>query len=179
MNIEQIDWKKIYLIPEKKSGYRFAYNMSKFKFITPTLYIPFGVELYNKKEILNIMINENNNEKHNFIHYISTIENIYHQFSQKNNDKELPFVYLPPNFISDVRDKEFIKTLKPNLDNYLLRTHIKNADIYKIMNNKKILMEKKDIVKKKCKCEIELSNVWIHGDKYGLIWTINKIEIVD
>lgn len=179
MNIEDIDWKKINLIPEKKKGYRFVYNMSRLKIITPELYIPFGIEQYNNKEILNLVIIDNNNVNHNFINYLETIENIYEQFSKKENSKnKLPFVNLPPDFIKDVNNKEFTKTVKAGPLGPTLRTHIKNTEIYKKENEKKIYCVSSEIIKKKCKCEIELSNIWIYGSKYGLVWNINKIEIL-
>ncbi|ARF09036.1 hypothetical protein Catovirus_1_1086 [Catovirus CTV1] len=177
MNIEEIDWKKIILIPEKKKGYRFAYNMSRLKISTPEMYIPFGIEMYNNKEILNFTIYNKDNVTHNFIRYLETIEKVYEQFSGPEIGKSnLPFVNLPPDFIKDVQKKEFTKTLKPGTNGSMLRTHVKNVEISD--KNNKLLLSK-DIIKKKCKCEIELANVWIYGNKYGLVWHVNKIQILE
>lgn len=185
MNIEQINFKNIFLIPEKK-GYRVSYNMSKLKIKSPLLYIPFGIEYYNNKEILNLIITDDNNAKINFTNYIKIIENIYKQFSKNNlsniNDEQklnLPFVDLPPDFIKDVSKKEFVHTFKSNNNNYILRSHLKNPEIYKMEGNKKIYLEKKEIIKKNCIAILELSNIWVHENKYGFVWYVTDIEITD
>jgi len=177
MNIEDIDWTKILLRPIKNLGYKFSYNMSKLIIKTPELHIPFGIELYNRKEILNFSLIDNNNERHNFIHYIKTLEKIFEEISNKKSPL-LPFIKFPPDFIKDINQKENVKTLRSSNNSYLLRTHLsKNTEIIKLNNNKKIYIEKKDILNKKCSCELELSRIWIYKNKYGLLWNVNKIVI--
>ena len=107
------------------------------------------------------------------------MEKIYEQFSLGQSTIKLPYVNLPPDFIRDIKNKEFVKTIKSGPCGHTLRTHLKNVEIYKFINEKKEMIEKKNAVKKKCKCEIEFSNIWIYGDKYGIVWNISKIELLD
>lgn len=177
MDINDIDYSKIYLIPDKR-GYRISYNMSKFTIKTPILYIPFGIERYNNKDIINLTIDKSSNINLNFIHFINTLERIYKQFSDKDNNN-LPYVKLPPDFINDVCHRDYIYSFKKNQSGYIWRTHLRNDNIYKIENNKKTLIEKKDIINRKCICEIECSYIWLYGTKYGLIWNVINLEIID
>jgi len=190
IKLEQIDKSKIFLMDEKNKGYRVTYKMGKLKFKITNAKIPFGVEQYNNKDILNIELLNNNNEHNNLIHEINLIGSIYEQFSKPtpNNapsitQHKLPFVPLPLNFIKSVTYKEFCPSLKPIINNLTLdnsgvffRTHTKtNIEIYKKVDNELIQITSAELKGKKCDFEVEFSNIWIHGNKYGFIWYVTKI----
>ena len=179
MELNRIDWKLLYFIPEKKGGYRISYNMSKFKFETPEFINYFGIEDYNKKEILNIEMDDITNEKHNFICEMENIETLIKNYSDRDKLKSNPFIKLPPDFLKDLGNKVFTPTIKKSINNKNLRTHIKNVEIFKMKDGKKVLLTKNEIIKKKCKYEIELANIWIYGANYGLIWYVSKIQVME
>lgn len=165
-----IDQKKIYFFSEKK-GYRISYNMSKLKFSTPIFYNHFGIENYNNKEIINIYLDTSDNEKYNFLTQIQNLENFF--------DNLINNTSVSKDLIKDLNNKIYYHSIKKSLNGNNFRVHLKNTDIYKMINGKKIILTKKEIVKKKCIFEIELSNLWINDFKYGLIWYVTKIEIMD
>lgn len=136
-DLQDIDKEKIFLMCEKKKGYRVTYKMGKLKFKIMGGKIPFGVESYNEKEILNIELFKNNNHHNNTIHELNVISQIYEQFSKPHKKWEiknglsgeqsemqpeildglkekikLPFVKLPFDFINDVKYKEFCQSTK-------------------------------------------------------------------
>ena len=165
----EINVSKLRCIPEKKNGYRLTHNMSKIRIETPFLNIPFGFEIYQKKEILNLLIQEDNNDKNNFIHDIKNLENYISS----------PVHILHPNYIGDIDGKTYVSALRNNNGNgYIMRINVKNSNNINIVDIKGNLVYKNDIVRKNCKCVIELSNIWLYGDKYGPIWNLVSI-IVD
>lgn len=167
MNFYDIDLNKLYLINDRK-GYRISYDMTKLIIKTPIIEIPFGIELYNNKEIVNILTKNDNNDNHNFINFLKRIEKIFINSNNKNI-----------NFKNDIIDKKYISTVKKSNQNILLRTHCKNTDIYTIIDNKKIPVEKKLLNNKKCICDIELSNIWFYGDNYGIMWSLLNVNILE
>jgi hypothetical protein len=176
MNIDDVDYSKIFLINDKK-GYRFAYKMNKMRIKTPILFVPFGIEQYNNKEIINFQIKTTNNDQYNFKNFVLSIDKIYEQFSLKDDDSKLPFVVLPQDFIKTVQNLEFSNSYKQ--DKNLIRTHaVKNIEIFTMNNNKKEILLKNNIKGKNCICEFELSNIWIHNNSYGLLWNVINIEIL-
>lgn len=180
LDLIDIDKSKIFLIREKKD-YRITYNMGKCIFKILNVSIPFGIEKYNSKDILNIQIINDNNYHNNIIHDLNLIAGIFEQFSNNKiinyEKKNLPFITLPSNFIMDVKDKDFFSNIKistfNNTDNkkIFLRTYLKkNLEIIPINNIE-------HIKKSKCNVEIELSKIWIFENSFGLLWLISKIEI--
>lgn len=165
MQLDDIDMKKIRCISEKKGGYRLLHGINKIRIITPIIYIPFGFESYQKKEILNLLINDNNNDQHNFIYYITTLEQYLRD----------PKHIIHPNYKTDIYNKTYINTLKENNGNHLLRINVRNSDNVDIRDKNGKLIFKHDIIHKTCRCVIELSNVWIYGDNYGLKWNLSNI----
>jgi hypothetical protein len=187
MDLEKLDFSKIGLVNEKK-GYRFFYNLaspSSLRFNLPLCTAPFGIENYNKKELLNLNIPNENNELNNLLVYLRNLEKVYEQFSNKQiNKTNLPFVNLPINFIKDVNNLEFSTTIKPGHKNgILLRTHLtKSTRYFKIstQENKetKIECSREDFKNKKISVILELSYIWIYGKKYGFLWNIIEINFL-
>lgn len=165
----ELDVTRIRSIPEKRGGYRLSYYGNKIRVTTPIISIPFGFETYQKKEILNLLIDDDDNDKHNFIHYITELE----QYLQN------PKYNMHPNYNGDINNKTFINTLRKNNNNknYILRINAKNSDNVDIRDKNGKLVFKHDIIHKNCKCIIELSNVWIYGDNYGLVWNLSNIIV--
>lgn len=171
MNNIEIDYSKIFMMREK-AGYRIAYAMGKFIIKTPELYCPFGIEEYNKKEIINLEIKKDTNDKHNFYSIMSVLDNAF------DLEKKTDFIKLPKETAKDFSGKTYFSCM--NTKNNLLRCHTKkNMEIFSLdMNNKKTLLTKDKVRGKKIICDIEVANVWIYGTDYGLLYYINKIQVI-
>jgi hypothetical protein len=180
MDIEKIDFSKIFLSTDRK-GYRFSYDRKSFKIEIPDCEIPFGIELYNKKEILNINLYDNEvdtNKKINTLNYLKLLEKIYEQFSNKKiESKNLPFVSLPFGFTKEVENKEFLTTIKPgHKGGVFVRTHLaKSIKVYKLEDGKKVECVRPDLKGKKCSLILELNSMWMYGGKYGFLWYVHEI----
>lgn len=175
LNIEDI-----FMIKEKNGSYRLSNRGNKIKLFTPIGIFPFGIEVFNKKEILNFEIFNDNNDANNFISLIDNIENI---FSQYTNKQTFQFKNMHPEYKSDVAYKTYMPILKKSLKGYILRCHFDNTQIYKenCSNNKvtKEYLSKNDLKNGKYKCEIEISNIWNFMASYGLKIKINSIIKVE
>lgn len=148
---------KIKLITDKKN-YRIRYNcVDKLIFKPLEVYSPFGIEKYNKKDILNLELKVNSNEKYNYSLLIKEIDEYFKNLSTTNPD----FGNL--NYISPIKIQEDGKIL--------IRTHISNK--LKIKTNNQTFVLKKN----KFKIELEFSSIWIYNENYGLILTVNEIDL--
>lgn len=188
MDIEKIDFSKIYLTCIK-NGYRFAYEGKSFKIQGPICESPFGVELYNNKEIVNLHFNKliagddgvMGNKINNFLVYFRIIEKVYEQFNNKHLDKtNLPFINLPNGFLKDISNHQFMSLLRAGIkDGSLLRTHLqKNTKFYKIENEQKVECLKSELKGKKCIPIFDIASIWKYGKKYGLLVYIDEIIII-
>jgi hypothetical protein len=182
MDIEKIDFSKLYLVTEKK-GYRFTYQGKSLKLLAPICESPFGVELFNKKEMINFHFNKNlENTVNNFLSYFRLIEKIYEQFNNKQIDKtNIPFVNLPNGFLQDINNHEFTSVMRPGIkDGVLIRTHLqKSTKFYKMEKDgtKKECL-KSELKGNKCIPIFEISSLWLYGKKYGLLVYVSEVLIV-
>ena len=190
-----MDFKKIYLIPTKTKSlrdkkYRVSYDMKRFKINTPTMSCPFGLETFNDKEIINLEIINDSNDKNNFMSDINVLDNLYKQFSENEHESDLklqlhmplrmPFVNLPTDFLKDVKDHKYMPIYRKSNNGMTIRTHVKNMEVYKNVNGKQVLLNKYEAIKgKKCKCSLEFDSIWIKNGTYGLLFYVTKMEILD
>jgi hypothetical protein len=175
-----LDYNKI-LVCRDRFNYRFSYNSSKLKIQINNIYLPFGKESYNKKDIINCEITNNDNTNNNIIHDAIFLEKIFDNFSKEddNRDKTLPFIKIPFDFLKEVKYKSLLSTIKKSLNGYILRTHMtKNTEIYKKSLNNKIFLKSSELKDKYANIEVELSNIWVFQNSYGFVWNINKIEVL-
>jgi len=165
LNIFLIKMKKTYAIYERISN-----GDRRIKLSLNYLDIPFGIETYNYKEIVNF---EFKNKDTNNI-----VLNCYNKIKQLDN-------YFRTKLIeqySDFRNKQYVSCLRSN-DKYnpLLRTHIKKKS-----KNMLTRFREKDedvfpntIKGKKCKKIIlEVNNLWITDSSYGLVLYIDELTFI-
>jgi hypothetical protein len=136
-------------------------NSEKIEIKIPTCTIPFGIETYNNKNIINCNIDITNNNIYNLLGIIIQLENYLNIFK-----------YSPYNFKKSIENKKLYSNIKKNENTNnqnILRCHLKKNT--KILNG---------IVEKNTKCSInlEIGNIWITEDKYGIILYINEIIIL-
>jgi hypothetical protein len=134
----------------------------KIKFTLNNIVIPFGVEIYNSKEIVNIEIQPKNNESYNYISIIESIEN-------KIKTSELDII----------RNKVLFPSIKESKYGKILRTHlIADPDIYiKSKLDTKINLMKINLKNSESNVTISLKGIWIKDDSYGLLWSLSECEI--
>ena len=141
-------------------AYRIFCNNEKFKIKSCACTLPFGFEKFNGKIIANLEIDISNNESYN---YVTSIKNIDKNFEKKQ-------VFGSEQYKNEIQNLYFISSIKERQNNKVHhRCHIKNPKTFPIS-----FLELKD---KKFTADIELSNVWINGDTYGIVWMIENIII--
>ncbi len=155
------EFSKIVLIPEKKNyriRYNNSYNDDKIMININSIYSPFGIENYNKKDILNLEIKNNTNDNFNILSQLIALDNY---FENMKNTKFKNMIYISP--------------LKNNNNTYLIRTHLSNK--------LKILTKNNDLdftlKNKNFKVELEIAKLWtFEKDKtYGITLLVNLIDL--
>jgi len=150
---------KIYLVEDKKN-FRIRYNgVDKLLFNIKNIYSPFGIEKYNKKDILNLELTNDSNYKNNIVSLLKELDEYFSSLSVSE-----------PKFLN----LNYNSFLKNNGNNkFLIRTHISNKLKIKSKNNdpKSIIIKNNSF-----NIELEFSNIWIYNDSYGLILTVNLID---
>jgi hypothetical protein len=164
--LEKINEDNIILV-ECKNGYQLLYSdknnlNKKIKITTPKIYVPFGIENFGNKLILNLEFSKykTNNIVYNFHAIIKSLE----------------------NYVINLNKGIFVSCIKNRPDPYepLLRTNIKKYG-KKILTNivSKCNTKTLDDINKNSYVyfELELNNIWISNGKYGINWDILNIYI--
>lgn len=138
-----------------------SYN-KKLSFTTPIVNIPFGLEKYQKKYYINMEFTnvKTNNYIYNFMATIQTIDNYFRNLQSINN--------------IDLTKLKYYSCFKERPEQYdpMLRTMVKcNVEIESDYPNTIFDIEKGTFIN----CIIEIDNLWIYDDTYGLQWVIKKI----
>jgi hypothetical protein len=122
------------------------------------IFIPFGIEKYNNKIILNIELIESNNNN-NIISKIDSIEN-----------------QLEKHF----KNIGLIKSLKKSKLGYILRTHfMKLTECYILKKNEeKIIIDESNLQNTECEINLLIKGIWITENNYGLYIIINNIRVI-
>ena len=164
--MDEITSENIVLIKERNSYKIYIKDGSRYKkikLISPILSLPFGREVYNHKNILNIEFTdkEKSNEVYNFFSRIREIDNIFRKMIYNKECK----------IIQDIENKSFYPTLRyRNNFDPLMRTYIKNNCSFIDGDNSISINELKG---KSGNLIIELNSMWITKDSYGLTWITN------
>ena len=159
--MELID--KLQLQIKNKTFINVLTDNKKIKFTLNNVVIPFGVEIYNQKEIVNIEIQPKNNELYNYISIIESIEN-----------------KIKTSTIDILKNKNLIPTIKDSKYGKILRTHLSNdPEIYiKSKSDSKINLMKTNLKKSESNVTISLKGIWLKDESYGLFWSLSVCEII-
>jgi hypothetical protein len=181
LNINKIFFSKDKTTGPKKS-FRIVSDGSKIILYSPIIFIPFGIEYYNNKQILNIEVDsDKNNDLYNFY---SLIYKIDHILQNLNNDTNNDLIYdetIRQNHKSIanlIQNKQFISCIKNGLKGYLFRTYIPTncgLNIHSSDNTETYTMNQ--IKGRYAKVTIEIGNLWIMPDTYGYILNITDITL--
>jgi len=181
-NIDKYNLNNIALKPLKKNFkiYHMKFDPQIRKYLyevitieTPPMKIPFGIEKYNYKEILNIEFSdmEKNNTMYNFHAKMSQIDNYFAGLSYKKNiiDKSR----ISRNILQELTNKSYTPSVKvrPHKFDSLLRIYTKKNISFHDPDGRYI--DKNDIKSKSGIFILNLSSLWISKYNYGLIWSID------
>lgn len=184
--IETFNLYKIIFIKSKKNYTIYIKNFkdfNKLRLKSPRMFVPFGIELYNHNNIINLEFFDYNksNEMHNFYSYLQQIDKFFINMRYEGFVKH--FEYEQSKDISNIiKNKSYIPCIRARGDNYnpLLRVYIKAKKnniitaFYKgsdIVNPNKIKNEFGNFT-------IELGFLWVANDQYGLTWYLNGGNLV-
>jgi hypothetical protein len=143
-------------------------NAKKITISLKNINIPFGVELYKNKKVINIEINDkDSNDLYNECIEILSFEKY---LSEKKFNNQF-------NITNDVMEKQYYHNIRQSLKGYIIRCYIENAKIYTIQNDYEILINDDCLKNTKCDVILELGNLWINEINYGIIWYIKEIQI--
>jgi hypothetical protein len=152
------DLNKINLIDDKKS-FRIRYSgVNKILLNIKDVYSPFGIENYNKKDILNLELTSETNEKYNNIVLIKELDNYFKNLHVSKKELNGLSYTSPIKIISDNKIQ--------------VRTHLAKKIDIKTNKNKNI-----EIKNKKFNIELEFSSIWMYNQNYGIVLTVNIIDL--
>ena len=174
MNSNKLFFSKDKFIGQKKS-YRIVSEGSKITLYTPLVYLPFGVETYNGKNILNFEIDtEKNNELYNFHALIYKLENILQNLGNNEID-DLNIKSNHQQIANLIKGKQFISCIKNGLKGYLIRSYVNQGIDIKSNNDDYYTINQ--IKGKLVRITIDIGNLWIMPDTYGYILNITNIIV--
>ena len=133
------------------------------------VFIPFGVEKYNNKYILNIEFEKSN--IHN--NYISTLSNLENKIINKKYSTEV-------NIESCLVNKKFLTCLKPSILGHILRAHISDlTDIFILKKDSSHMsIDKENLKGTNVNIELTLKGIWINDDSFGFYWNVGNVQII-
>lgn len=151
--------------------YAITHNEKRVNIKIKKCYLPFGIEKYKNKIILNLEIfPDGNNEHFNIFNLIKDLE---------HNMRELPNnEYCPKKLKADIGEREYSKILKKRENSYLVRTHVvKNLDIKKKLGGIEFPLQLSDLTKMFVDVTIELCILWVNETNYGITFHVKSIVV--
>lgn len=138
--------------------------------------IPFGPEKYNNKYILNIEINPSKSNIH--YNYKAIISGFEAEFGKKEN-----FHY--EKLLKDIEGKGYYPNLRDSKEGVIIRSYIfTEPEVFSMMSGKdktikfKNKLSLKDANKVVANVKLELGQLWINENNYGIIWYVREIEVL-
>ncbi len=134
------------------------------------VFIPFGVEKYNNKYILNLEFEIKSNIHNNYISILSNLEN---KIVNKKYETEV-------NIESCLVNKKFISSMKTSILGHILRAHISDTtDVFILKKDSTHMsIDKENLKGTNVNIELTLKGVWINDDSYGFYWNVGNVQII-
>ncbi len=151
------NYKKNYII--SNNGKRITLKLNKIN-------IPFGVESFNGKSILNIEIIPKTGNDHYNIHV--AIQGFEKSLSNPEKFKD-------NSVKNDIDGKGYYQNMRKSKLGYIIRTYIFTMPNVFSSLGKMCLSDAKDV---KANVLLELGTLWINENNYGILWYVKSIEIL-
>jgi hypothetical protein len=169
--LSDYDFSKL-VFKKNKNNYKIFYpkhnELKRVLVQIPNIHIRFGIEKYKFKEIINLELLRDNNEMHNLIAKLKSLDVFMLNLAKSDE------------FNNILGNREYISCFKHKYQHFNpnLRTttrKVKNNRLTKfIINNKEI--DEKLIKGSTGMCVVELDSLWVSENSYGLTWFINYID---
>jgi hypothetical protein len=178
MILENINVKNLTFIKTKtKSKNNISYiitnNSKKIQIELKNISIPFGIEYFNGKTIVNIEINPNiDNYQYNLYSIISGFElNIQNINFENNKNFSLK---------NDINNKGYYPNIRESKFGYIVRCYINSSlNIWTTDTlENKMFLSIENIKNTISNVKLELGILWINENNFGIIWYLKDIEIV-
>lgn len=154
-------------------GYRIFVKGEKYKFLTEKCTIPFGVEKYSNKDIVNLEFDVTDNNAHNYVALIRDIDKIF----GKINKNERTYMKVPYGIHREFEKTYYTPSLRNRENNKIHhRCHLKKGVIHSSLCKTNNNEPNEQIEPKYIKGEIVLDHIWKHKDMYGLVWMLTDIQ---
>lgn len=166
------------IITKTKNGFKLCTrNYGKYAKITFNINnasIPFGIENYNNKDMINIELDiTKNNDLYNAYSQISQFEAFIKDIIHKQT-----FYKLPAEFTKTIVDKQFISCVKTRNNNtFHIRTHLKKqGSVIKslFLNKNNDYVNPFDISNLTASFIISADSIWINNESYGIVFLLDK-----
>ena len=132
--------------------------------------MPFGVEKYKEKYILNLELEiQKNNELYNIYTEILNLENYIGNINNIKTTIDIKEI---------LKNKIFVPTLKQSLNGYILRTQFKSPEIYILKKTgDKLFLSHENLKNTSGIISIVLKGIWYTNEFYGLLWMTKEINL--
>lgn len=133
------------------------------------VFLPFGPEYFNKKQILNIELSPTKSNVHNNLcSLLSALENDFKNKAICHNQLS-----------KDIEGLTYHSFLKTNKKNILMRTYMStNPDIYAMIAGFKENVTQSNLKGAHCNIELELGTLWMNDKNFGIIWYVKDVHII-
>lgn len=171
ISVENLKFKKTKdKLSEHQKNYMIFTEHGKPKIKLEKVFLPFGVEFYNKKQILNIELYPNKNNVHN---------NLYSLFLalEKEFSDKIIHNYELKNDIENLKYHSFLK--QNSNSSFHIRTYMSpNPDVYTFIGKFKENVMQSSLKGTYCNIELELGTLWMNPTNFGIILYVRDIQII-
>jgi hypothetical protein len=159
-NIININILNISFVKETKNFYNLCHNNKHINIEVLDGVIPFGIEKFNNKIILNIELLKSN-QNYNIITKIESLEN------------ELKKKFVHYNLMS------VIKPSRTGINDRIIRTHYTNSTECYVLdkNKKKMIIDECNLTNTNCDINLSINGIWTNDNYFGLYIVVNNIKI--
>jgi hypothetical protein len=140
-----------------KKFWNLLYNNKIINIHINNVLIPFGIEKFNDKIVLNIELLDSN-DNNNIISKLESIENQIEKYFKNHG---------------------LSKSLKKSKLGYILRTHyMKSTECYILKKNgEKMMIDETNLINAECEIDLSIKGIWVNDNNYGMYIIINKIKV--
>jgi len=131
-------------------------------------FIPFGIEKFNGKDILNIELEKGDNQLYNIYSKLSAIESNIKKGDYTDN----------LSVTQATKGKGFMPSVKKSALGHIIRTHIRNPDIYVLQKDgEKFPIDPSNLKKAYVDAKVMLNGIWINDNNFGLLFATIDIRV--